>query len=374
MTQHIRPTRITNSGQSLLETIMALGIILIAVTATIGLLISTMKTGKTSTNRIIAANLAREGIEAARQIRDSNWLRIQANEDVDSGTADIQLPGTFDGLFGESSAAGVYHHVRYPVLNNFLNTYQYYCPIGSPIRRCYRSSIALCFYRDASDMNYWTMEDIDGESNCATDISGNPATGQTCFRNYRKLPLPGAYDQVIAYAGKNTMCTYEYDNEEVTYPCGQVFENHDVFFGGGENNNGVGFGYFNQLPESGYLKDGTPDSNNPIVDHNFTFYRGDCSVRGYNDPSEPLIPTTPTPFNRWMVFDPICRVDDGTGIPVVNPNDPNNEKVITTDGQTCPANNLLVGLRVQSHVAWSDGTGPHEVVLEDRLYNWKYVK
>ncbi|OGC82753.1 MAG: hypothetical protein A2788_02530 [Candidatus Abawacabacteria bacterium RIFCSPHIGHO2_01_FULL_46_8] len=61
-------------GVSLIETLVALFILALGITAALSLLgyVSGITAG--TKNRIIATNLAREGIEAVRNIRDSNWL------------------------------------------------------------------------------------------------------------------------------------------------------------------------------------------------------------------------------------------------------------------------------------------------------------
>lgn len=66
-------------GQTLLELVIASGVIVVSVVAAITLIISTITVGRVSQNRIEAANLAREGVEAVRQIRDSNWIRRSRN-------------------------------------------------------------------------------------------------------------------------------------------------------------------------------------------------------------------------------------------------------------------------------------------------------
>lgn len=85
-------------GQGLLESIIGIGVILAGTIGAITLVSSTIRAGRTSNNQIVAASLAREGIEVVRTQRDSNWLKIQANEDTDSGTSGIQLD-TFSGIF-----------------------------------------------------------------------------------------------------------------------------------------------------------------------------------------------------------------------------------------------------------------------------------
>lgn len=61
-------------GESLIETIISIVLITLAVTAAITLIVTTMRASEASKERIIAINLAREGIEAVRAIRDTNWL------------------------------------------------------------------------------------------------------------------------------------------------------------------------------------------------------------------------------------------------------------------------------------------------------------
>lgn len=66
----------------MLEAIIATGIIVTAVSSSLTLVASTIKAEKESEASILAGNLAREGIEAVRSIRDSNWL---AGQQFDTG-------------------------------------------------------------------------------------------------------------------------------------------------------------------------------------------------------------------------------------------------------------------------------------------------
>jgi len=61
-------------GQSILEAVFAIGVLLIAMSAILALTISNIAGQKASEFQLIANNLAREGIEVVRNIRDSNWL------------------------------------------------------------------------------------------------------------------------------------------------------------------------------------------------------------------------------------------------------------------------------------------------------------
>ncbi len=67
------------SGQTLLELVIAAGVISTATIAAITLIIRTMTVGQVSESKVEAINYAREGIEVVRMIRDSNWLSIDNN-------------------------------------------------------------------------------------------------------------------------------------------------------------------------------------------------------------------------------------------------------------------------------------------------------
>ncbi|MBI4049499.1 MAG: hypothetical protein HY395_01630 [Candidatus Doudnabacteria bacterium] len=62
------------SGQSLIETILATFMLTTALITGLSLAIYALSASATAQNSLIATNLAREGIEAIRMMRDSNWL------------------------------------------------------------------------------------------------------------------------------------------------------------------------------------------------------------------------------------------------------------------------------------------------------------
>ncbi|MCH7759773.1 hypothetical protein IID20_05470, partial [Patescibacteria group bacterium] len=64
----------SNSGQSLIETIVAVGIIVTAIVAILSVGLTDVVLGGQSGERVIAINLAREGIEVIYTIRNSNRL------------------------------------------------------------------------------------------------------------------------------------------------------------------------------------------------------------------------------------------------------------------------------------------------------------
>ncbi len=66
----IRPT--SQPGLSLLETTIALGILMVGVLASLTLMLSSFNYIQSSENEIVVVNLAREGIEIVRSIRNNN--------------------------------------------------------------------------------------------------------------------------------------------------------------------------------------------------------------------------------------------------------------------------------------------------------------
>ena len=63
-----------SQAQSLIETIVAVNIVVIAVVAILGVGLAHLSLGGQSAERVAATNLAREGIEVILAIRNSNWL------------------------------------------------------------------------------------------------------------------------------------------------------------------------------------------------------------------------------------------------------------------------------------------------------------
>lgn len=63
-----------NQGFTLLEAIVAIAILLVAVTSASGLILSSLQNVHVTKNRVVAAYLAQEGIEVVRAIRDTSWI------------------------------------------------------------------------------------------------------------------------------------------------------------------------------------------------------------------------------------------------------------------------------------------------------------
>jgi hypothetical protein len=73
------------NGQSLLETIVAIFLLTTGLTTGLGLAIYAFSNSEISLNQIIATNLASEGVDVVRAMRDSNWLA----SDVKGGAWDL---------------------------------------------------------------------------------------------------------------------------------------------------------------------------------------------------------------------------------------------------------------------------------------------
>ncbi|MCK5612996.1 prepilin-type N-terminal cleavage/methylation domain-containing protein [Candidatus Pacearchaeota archaeon] len=69
-------------GETILETIIAMVILAVGVTTAGAIIGYSLRNMNGSKNRIIAINIAREGVEAVRNIRDTNWLKYNSRRRV----------------------------------------------------------------------------------------------------------------------------------------------------------------------------------------------------------------------------------------------------------------------------------------------------
>jgi|SRR3989344_2217890 len=84
--------RFSQSGFTLMETIVAIGVIVVGLVSALTLVNTALFYVFNINDRLIATNLAAEGIEVVRNIRDSNWAQgggIAWNSGLDDG--DYQL-------------------------------------------------------------------------------------------------------------------------------------------------------------------------------------------------------------------------------------------------------------------------------------------
>lgn len=64
-----------SNGQTLIETLVAIFVLVTGVTAALGLAVYALGTSTGIVKQIVATGLAREGLEAVKQMRDTNWLQ-----------------------------------------------------------------------------------------------------------------------------------------------------------------------------------------------------------------------------------------------------------------------------------------------------------
>ncbi len=73
-----------NQGQSLIETVVAIFILTTGLSSGLALAIFGFGASSETSDKIIATGLAREGIEAVRRMRDSNWMVASQNSQLSS--------------------------------------------------------------------------------------------------------------------------------------------------------------------------------------------------------------------------------------------------------------------------------------------------
>jgi prepilin-type N-terminal cleavage/methylation domain-containing protein len=84
------------TGFTILEMLLALSVLSVGIMATFTLSLANLNTAKDNYQRILAANLAREGLEIVRNIRDSNWLKMEKNLADCDGDGHDPRPCTWD--------------------------------------------------------------------------------------------------------------------------------------------------------------------------------------------------------------------------------------------------------------------------------------
>lgn len=133
-----KPNLKATPGQTLIETIVAIGLLTTGIIAGLAAAISALSASDQSLQQIVAANLAREGAEVVRTIRDSNWYSgALSNCDSWFGTNNNQqCYQTWDNGIAGSAAGTNYRATFNPSSNNWNLTTT---PGGSQTRLYLRS-------------------------------------------------------------------------------------------------------------------------------------------------------------------------------------------------------------------------------------------
>lgn len=67
-------------GETILEIVISMSVLTIGITLASTVMGSALRNMNASKNRVIAVNVAREGLEAMRNIRDTNWLKYSSKK------------------------------------------------------------------------------------------------------------------------------------------------------------------------------------------------------------------------------------------------------------------------------------------------------
>lgn len=94
--------KLNNFGFTILEMLLALSVLSVGIMTAFTLSLSNLQTTKDNYNRILAINLAREGLEIVRNLRDTNWLKMDKNlADCDEDASNGQAPCSWDFGFDD---------------------------------------------------------------------------------------------------------------------------------------------------------------------------------------------------------------------------------------------------------------------------------
>jgi len=152
-----------SSGQTLIETMVAVFILVMGVSAAVGLAVYAFSASTTIEEQIIATGLAREGLEAVINMRDTNWLQDT-----------LQTNSCYDYISSESDAASCYLHWLNQTYCLDPSQTGGVCAAGSTV-----NNYILGF--DYSNSNYWVLIPATGSSATDYGLNFNPGSGTTGF-------------------------------------------------------------------------------------------------------------------------------------------------------------------------------------------------
>jgi len=105
-----------NNGFTLLETIVAVGLIVVGLISALALITTSLFYVSNIQDRLVAANLTAEGIEVVRNIRDNNWLQSKVwNNGLADGDYQVAYDSTILSSFSGSplflDSNGIYNYI-----------------------------------------------------------------------------------------------------------------------------------------------------------------------------------------------------------------------------------------------------------------------
>ncbi|KKW21380.1 MAG: hypothetical protein UY64_C0022G0005 [Parcubacteria group bacterium GW2011_GWA1_51_12] len=158
---------LTGSGFTLLETIVALGIILGGISGAFGLALQGLSSASVAKNKLVAANLAEEGIELVRRIRDNNTIA-----DISDGFYD----GSPEWTAGIGSAADCNQQYKIDVSNSALLSYDM-----TPLRL--DSATGLYTHSVGAETPFRRVVEITRSSTCFEPMPGVDSSNQFRVRS-----------------------------------------------------------------------------------------------------------------------------------------------------------------------------------------------
>lgn len=104
-------------GQSIIEVIIAISVIVVGILAIMSLNMMNSRGNRFNTNYLVGNNLAREGIEVVRNIRDTNWV-LGNNWNVGLAV------GKYIAYFDRVTSKWAIKSTTYPLGSGYTNLYQ----------------------------------------------------------------------------------------------------------------------------------------------------------------------------------------------------------------------------------------------------------
>ncbi len=133
-------------GFTLIELILALGVFTVGIIAAMTLVMADANRAQENMDNVLAANLAKESLDLVRNIRDSNWLRIDAN---DTGSCNLGSLCSWDYGLNQSNYIYLDYLDSQKTPNDLLTENAFNCLGSESIATCLSNCGGNCrLYRN----------------------------------------------------------------------------------------------------------------------------------------------------------------------------------------------------------------------------------
>jgi hypothetical protein len=344
-------TRVSK-GQTLLEAIIAIGVIMTGVIGSLVLVNTTIKLGRVNEDRLVAQNLAREGIELAYSLRNSATLVHAESPEVNWDSYLQGLKLKIDAYTAESIILDI----------------GYDEPIGNTNPEC---AVGCCAF--STDNASWQRPDPPNSTN---------STLNNCdlmvLINYIYRGTPSHLPEYCTNAmnpGAND-CDWNGDGKlnlaDIVYGIVQFYRRSWVTSPGGYPT--ISTATDHQVAKFEFNDD---TASAPNSDETKIWNDGRSRVYSYDNSYIQNVSITgalPTKFYRVVNIQSVCRGLDLSDVEqnlVVPKNlmyscEDYAEKVLHYDRSDWKK----VGILVNSEVRWPNSTSSTKVVYQEYLYNW----